>query len=70
MAWVEGHPSVIILCLSHQGIKLTESSRERYFIRLTERSCHHFGMSTVLAMARTRTEEQKEGKGSRYTGEN
>lgn len=66
MAWVEGHAFVIMICLSHQDIKLTESNRERYFIRLIESSCHHFGMSTVLAIERTRTEGQKEGKGSRY----
>lgn len=67
MAWVGWHDFVIVLCLSYPGIKLTESNRERYFIRLTESVCW---MSTVLAIGRTRTEGQKERKGSRYTGEN
>lgn len=57
-------------CLAFQTRILNESIREIYFIRLTEGSCHHSGMSTILAIGRIRTEGQKEQKESRYTGEN
>lgn len=68
--WLMDKEMLLQSCPAFQTRILNESIREIYFIRLTEGSCHHSGMSTILATGRIRTEGQKEQKRSIYTGQN